>query len=141
MVRLKSGMLVLAYNPGALGKHGTLTTDVLNIEGVADRFSEKRTHLQSAGDTELRRMMKNKPADTDFHSNGLLAWGPRTPLCLGISSDDGNSWKIAKVLEDNPGEYSYPSIIQSSDDTIHIVYTYKRTRIKHICLSENELLN
>lgn len=58
----------------------------------------------------------------------------RTPLNIGISSDNGKTWKIWS-LEVDEGEYSYPGVIQSSDGLIHLVYTYKRETIKHLVLS------
>src|SRR5206468_12359652 len=33
------------------------------------------------------------------------------------------------VLESEPGEYSYPAVIQTSDGLVHISYTWKRQRI------------
>lgn len=57
--------------------------------------------------------------------------GPRTPLVLALS-DDGLDWRTILILEDQPGEYSYPSIIQGSDNSLHIVYTWNRKRIKYV---------
>ncbi|WP_437222529.1 sialidase family protein [Planctomicrobium sp. SH661] len=57
----------------------------------------------------------------------------RTPLELAISSD-GENWKSVLTLEDQPGEYSYPAIIQTSDDLVHVTYTWKRKRIKHVVI-------
>jgi predicted neuraminidase len=59
--------------------------------------------------------------------------GPRTPLSVLIS-DDGLDWKLAVTLEDEPGEYSYPSVIQSDDGLVHVVYTWHRLRVKHAVL-------
>ncbi len=59
----------------------------------------------------------------------------RTPLNLALSSDDGNTWGFPHVLEDAPGEYSYPAIIQSGDGMLHITYTWKRKRIKHVVIN------
>ena len=42
-------------------------------------------------------------------------WGPRTPITLQISKDNGLTWKKAVVLEDIPGEYSYPCVICQKD--------------------------
>jgi predicted neuraminidase len=56
----------------------------------------------------------------------------RSPLNLGLSRDDGQSWKMVQTLEDQPGEYSYPAIIQTQDGRLHITYTWQRTRIKHV---------
>jgi predicted neuraminidase len=57
----------------------------------------------------------------------------RTPLNAAISSD-GRTWSPAAVLENGPGEYSYPAVIQTSDGLVHITYTWKRTRVKHVVL-------
>jgi predicted neuraminidase len=64
----------------------------------------------------------------------LLVYNPtrrgRTPLCLAVS-EAGRRWQDFLFLEDQPGEYSYPAIIQSQDGLVHITYTWKRRRIKH----------
>jgi predicted neuraminidase len=57
----------------------------------------------------------------------------RTPLNVAISPD-GKQWQKSLVLEDKPGEYSYPAVIQSKDGLVHITYTWKRQRIKHLVL-------
>lgn len=56
----------------------------------------------------------------------------RTPLNLARSSDDGKTWQIFKDLETEPGEYSYPAIIEASNGTLHMTYTWRRTHIKHV---------
>lgn len=57
--------------------------------------------------------------------------GVRTPLSVAIS-DDGIHWENIARLEDSPvSQYSYPSIIQSRDGRLHVIYTWRRQRIKH----------
>lgn len=57
--------------------------------------------------------------------------GNRTPLNIALSSD-GIHWQMKLVLEDSPvSQYSYPSIIQGSDERIHCIYTWRRQRIKY----------
>jgi predicted neuraminidase len=57
----------------------------------------------------------------------------RSPLNVAISRD-GRAWEAASVLEREPGEYSYPAVIQTADGLVHIVYTWKRQRIKHVVI-------
>lgn len=58
--------------------------------------------------------------------------GPRTPLSIAIS-EDGQQWKHVMTIEDSPiNQYSYPSIIEGKDGTLHAVYTWRRRRIKHV---------
>lgn len=57
----------------------------------------------------------------------------RTPLNIAISRD-GKVWEAALVLEHEPGEYSYPAVIQAADGLVHVTYTWKRLRIKHAAI-------
>jgi predicted neuraminidase len=42
-------------------------------------------------------------------------------------------------LETDPGEYSYPAIIQAKDGLVHITYTWNRNRIMHVVLDPEKL--
>ena len=64
----------------------------------------------------------------------------RTPLHVAISRD-GKKWDTAHVLESDPGEYSYPAVIQTADGLVHITYTWRRERIKHVVLAPAKLKN
>jgi predicted neuraminidase len=63
----------------------------------------------------------------------------RSPLNVAVS-EDGKMWKAALVLEDQPGEYSYPAVIQTGDGRVHVTYTWKRERIKHVVLDPSGLI-
>lgn len=56
----------------------------------------------------------------------------RTPLNLAIANDDSLVWSPLLTLETDPGEYSYPAIIQTADGNLHMTYTWKRERIKYV---------
>ena len=65
--------------------------------------------------------------------------GLRTPLNLAISKD-GINWEATLVLEDSPiSQYSYPSVIQSADGMVHVVYTWRRERIKYVKIDPSKL--
>jgi len=64
----------------------------------------------------------------------------RSPLNIAIS-EDGKNWKPVLLLEDQPGEYSYPAVIQTTDGLVHITYTWKRERIKHVVIDPRKLKN
>jgi predicted neuraminidase len=63
----------------------------------------------------------------------------RSPLNVAVS-DDGRTWKAAVVLESEPGEYSYPAVIQAADGLVHVTYTWKRQRVKHVALDPKKLV-
>jgi predicted neuraminidase len=63
----------------------------------------------------------------------------RSPLNVAISSD-GVTWRRVLTLEDTPGkQYAYPAVIQTSDGLVHITYTWKRERIKHVVIDPAKL--
>ncbi len=62
----------------------------------------------------------------------------RSPLDVALSKD-GNTWTHALTLENSPGEFSYPAVIQTSDGLVHITYTYQRQRIKHVVVDPAKL--
>ena len=65
--------------------------------------------------------------------------GYRTPLNLSVSKD-GKSWYAAAILEDSEiSQYSYPSIIQGNDGMLHIVYTWRREKIKYVKIDPGKL--
>lgn len=61
--------------------------------------------------------------------------GRRSPLNLAVSND-AKTWAPVMELENEPKmEFSYPAIIQASDGRVHITYTWKRLKIKHVILA------
>lgn len=55
----------------------------------------------------------------------------RHSLAVSLSEDEGRTWRWTRHLErdasDDPqqrGEYHYPSIIQATDGTLHVTYSY-----------------
>ena len=76
-------------------------------------------------------------------------WGvPRGPLSLCLSENGGRSFAKRIVIEDGPGtclsnnsidgsnlEMSYPTLLQQTDGTLDLAYTYHRRAIKHVRLT------
>lgn len=59
----------------------------------------------------------------------------RENLSLAVSKN-GKKWKKVFELENTPKEeFSYPAIIQTADGKIHITYTWKREKIKHLVVN------
>lgn len=72
-------------------------------------------------------------------ASGDTGWGRRGLLNLAVSAD-GMSWQEVSVLEkEEKAEFSYPAMIQSRDGHIHITYTHKRTKVKHLEIDPNQL--
>ena len=72
----------------------------------------------------------------------LLVYNPTTAdrhkLEIAMSRD-GLSWRSVVALEDAPGEYSYPAMIQSRDGLVHVTYTWRRERIKHVVIDPSRI--
>lgn len=62
----------------------------------------------------------------------------RSPLNVALS-EDGVNWQPVLCLEDEPGEFSYPAVIQTRDGLVHVTYTWKRERIRHIVIDPRKL--
>ena len=92
------------------------------------------------------------PLDADGHRRRAF-WGtPRAPMSLAVSDDAGASWPHRLDLDDGSGwclsnnsrdgvnrEFSYPSVLQATDGTVHVAYTYWRQAIKHVRLEPGQL--
>ena len=71
--------------------------------------------------------------------HGSNWWNGRGVLAVAISSD-GEHWQRVLTLENQAGaEFSYPTVIQTSDGMLHITYTWKRLRIAHVVLDPQKL--
>jgi predicted neuraminidase len=63
----------------------------------------------------------------------------RSVLNVAVSTD-GRTWQAALVLENTPdAEFSYPAVIQARDGLVHITYTWKRQRIRHVVVDPSTL--
>jgi alpha-L-rhamnosidase len=66
-------------------------------------------------------------------------WGARTPLNIAVSRD-GKTWHASLILEDSlTGEYSYPSVVQGKDGMVHVVYTWRRQKVKYVKVDPSKL--
>jgi predicted neuraminidase len=70
----------------------------------------------------------------------------RRNLWLALSKDNGQTWVQWRAIEEAPAasagekvEFSYPDLGQTSDGTVHLVYTWNRTHIKHVAFNESWL--
>jgi predicted neuraminidase len=59
------------------------------------------------------------------------SYNKRTPLNLAVSAD-GEHFRIFRTLEDGPGQYSYPAIVQAANGDLLITYSWRRETIKFI---------
>jgi predicted neuraminidase len=81
----------------------------------------------------------NSGTDTTTLADGrqVLVFNPvekgRTPLVVAFS-EEGKTWTSRLTLEDQPGEFSYPAVIAAKNGLIHVTYTWKRTRIRHLVI-------
>ena len=64
----------------------------------------------------------------------------RNPISLSISDNYGMNFIKQFDVESSEGmELSYPSLLVDSNRKLHMVYTYNRRMIKHVCWDEREI--
>lgn len=110
-------------------------------------------HMNAAGALERRASLYDEIDDGDnsrkepeVTSGRSAFWGaPRAPMTVAISADGGKTWPWQRNLDEGDGycmtnnsldkrnrEFSYPSIKQGADGTLHIAYTWFRQAIKYV---------
>lgn len=113
-------------------------------------------HMSAAGARERRASLYDEIDDGDnsrkepeVTSGRSAFWGaPRAPMTVAISADGGKTWPWQRNLDEGDGycmtnnsldkrnrEFSYPSIKQGADGTLHIAYTWFRQAIKYVHVS------
>lgn len=69
----------------------------------------------------------------------------RHKLTAYLSDDEGETWKWSRRLEETEfegGSFSYPTVMQAKDETVHVTYSHKRkdvegSTIKHVWFNES----
>jgi alpha-L-rhamnosidase len=54
-------------------------------------------------------------------------------------SKDGKHWQGVLILENEPGEFSYPAVIQAHNGLVHATYSWNRQRIRHAVIDPARL--
>jgi len=83
---------------------------------------------------------------------GKVAWpGLRNPVAVSVTEDFGETWPIGRIFEQAEGfigvenktnnlQYEYPTLYQSKDGLLHLVYAYKnRLCVKYVRFSIKDL--
>ena len=68
----------------------------------------------------------------------VLVYNPVTEgrgiLAVAVSNDGGGWQRVLTLEEEKGAEFSYPAVVQARDRLVHITYTWKRQRIRHVVL-------
>jgi predicted neuraminidase len=65
----------------------------------------------------------------------------RTPLAAALSTDGGRTWPHRRNLVEGPGDFAYPTALQTKDGRIHVTFTSdERTVIRHAVFPESAIL-
>ena len=87
---------------------------------------------QSGTDAVTLRDGRHVLVYNNFQTIAGTKKGPRTPLSVAVSSDDGLTWHHVLTLEDSPiADYSYPAVVEGRDGSLHITYTWRRQRVAY----------
>jgi predicted neuraminidase len=121
-------------------REGVIATSISSDEGLtwspmqATHLPNPNSGIAAVTLQEGRHLLVYNPL-----GSGESGWGERGVLSLAIS-DDGSQWKpIGELEREEQGEFSYPSMIQTTDGKVHISYTWNRRRIKHVILDPSAI--
>ncbi|PYK97385.1 MAG: hypothetical protein DME19_16530, partial [Verrucomicrobia bacterium] len=65
----------------------------------------------------------------------------RTPMTAAISTDDAKTFPHRRNVAEGPGDFAYPTAVQTRDGKIHVVFTSdERTVIRHGVFDESAVL-
>jgi predicted neuraminidase len=65
----------------------------------------------------------------------------RTPLTVAISTDNAKTFPYRRNIAEGPGDFGYPTAVQTRDEKIHVVYTSdERTVVRHAVFEEAAIL-
>lgn len=134
--KLNNGNLALVYNH-------------MNAENCTERrtslYDDIEDEEEGNNDSSTAAVLEEDP------NKKKAFWGaPRAPMTIALSEDGGKTWSYSRNLEIGDGyamtnnskdqlnrEYSYPSVKQTPDGTIHVTFTYFRQRIKYVAVTES----
>ncbi|ODN71024.1 sialidase family protein [Methylobrevis pamukkalensis] len=131
MIRLSSGALAMVCNP---------------IGAAEDTARRVSLYDEIEDEDDAVETVSAEPS-----SQGRKAfWGtPRAPLSILLSDDGGRSWPARLDLATGDGycltnnsvdglnrEFSYPSVVEGADGTIHVAFTHHRRAIRHMRVTE-----
>ncbi|EJC71830.1 putative neuraminidase (sialidase) [Rhizobium leguminosarum bv. trifolii WSM2012] len=136
--------------------NSSIQATVLNDGAIAMVYNHSNATMSDARRQSLYDEIEGDEAGEATvvaHIGRNAVWGvPRAPLSLAISRDGGKSFPHRIDLDTGDGfclsnnskdslnrEFSYPSIIEGGDGTLHIAYTYYRRAIKYVRLAPRSL--
>ncbi len=68
--------------------------------------------------------------------------GERMPLTVAISDDNDRTWKYKRDIVTGRGTAAYPTVVQTDDGKIHVMYTSReRRQINHVVFEESAILS
>jgi predicted neuraminidase len=146
---LNDGSNIAAIQPSILFR-GNIGGDALLAVGRTRQGKVFSTTSDDGGETwsalSLIDDLPNPNAGIDAvtlaDGRQLVVYNPttrgRTPLAVAVSRD-GKRWTKVLTLESEPGEYSYPAVIQTSDGLVDVTYTWRRERVKHVVIDPAKL--
>ena len=88
-------------------------------------------------------VFNNNRGEWKCDRNGVCPDGKMHPMSVALSLDEGHTWPYVRDLQsefDGTLDFTYPSIVQTPDGSIHITYSWsslrRRTAIRYVRITE-----
>ena len=128
---------------------------VFNNICAADSTDRRASLYDEIEEGKVEDAERNMTGDVPVDKLGRKAvWGtPRAPMTIALSEDHGKTWPYIRNIQEGDGscmsnnslekknrEFSYPSIKQGKDGSIHVSFTYFRQTIKYVRVTEDWIM-
>jgi len=136
VVETSPGRLTALLRPDEKGKREHVVWRTVSADNGRTWSEPRKTELKNPGGPIELLKLNNGHLVLAFNDHELWL----TPLTLAVSTDGGKTWQSRRNLETGKWDIREPSLVQTEDGHIHLVYVSRNIYLKHIELSESWIM-
>ncbi|HUU26386.1 MAG TPA: sialidase family protein [archaeon] len=133
VVELEPGRLLAMLRPHETGEREHFLWSAESGDNGLTWSAPQQTGLNNPCSLAALLILGNGHLVLAFNDHELWC----TPLTLALSTDWGKSWQFKRNLESGQWDNRDPSLVETDDGHIHVVYVSRNIYLKHIEVTES----